>query len=183
MFLYMLPNFFLNLLRNEDFARGRNRCNFNANHFLLSQCYLLVSMNKKSTRFHGSILMWLESLEPPQPQQFSLHASQFAFKYVEIEHFATGWNCCNFYFQIFFRSMLMLSFGQYEMKSSEATPLLYRNEDSGKGWNLIVSFMTTLVAGKVATVEDSMFTAKINNSPCFKFHKLKIRFTSLLLLS
>ena len=37
--------------------------------------------------FHGSILMSFEALEPPQ---FSLHASQFAFKSVEIEDFATG---------------------------------------------------------------------------------------------
>ena len=40
-------------------------------------------------------------------------------------------------------------------------------------------FMTTLVAGKVATVEDSLFMAKINYSPCFKFQKLTIRSTSL----
>ena len=43
--------------------------------------------SSESTRFHGTILMRLESIEPPQ---FSLHASQFDFKYVEIEDFGTG---------------------------------------------------------------------------------------------
>ena len=43
--------------------------------------------SSESTRFRGSILMRFESLEPPQ---FSLHASQFALKSVEIEDFATS---------------------------------------------------------------------------------------------
>ena len=43
--------------------------------------------SSESSRFHGSILLRFESLEPPQ---FSLHAPQFAFKSVEIEDFATG---------------------------------------------------------------------------------------------
>ena len=48
---------------------------------------------------------------------------------------------------------------------------------------ILVSFMTSLVAEKIATVVDSMFTAKINYSPGFKFQNLTIRSTSLLLLS
>ena len=48
---------------------------------------------------------------------------------------------------------------------------------------ILVSFKTSLVAVKVATVLGSMFTAKINNSPGFKFQKLTICSTSLLLLS
>ena len=39
--------------------------------------------------------------------------------------------------------------------------------------------MTSLVAGKVATVMDPMFTAKINYSPGFKFQNLTITSTSL----
>ena len=41
----------------------------------------------EATPLPGSILMRFKPLEPPQ---FSLHASQFAFKFVEIENFATG---------------------------------------------------------------------------------------------
>ena len=41
---------------------------------------------------------------------------------------------------------------------------------------ILVSFMTSLVAGKVATAMDSMFMA---NSPSFKFQSLTIRSTSL----
>ena len=74
--------------------------------------------SSESTRFHGSILMRFKSLEPPQ---FTLHASQFAFKSVEIEDLAAGWNCGDFYAN-FFCSISMLSFGQYDMKSSKATP-------------------------------------------------------------
>ena len=48
---------------------------------------------------------------------------------------------------------------------------------------ILVSFTTHSEAGKVATVMDSMFTAKINYSPGFKFQNLTIRSTSLLLLS
>ena len=48
---------------------------------------------------------------------------------------------------------------------------------------ILVSFMTYSVAEKVATVVDSMFIAKINYLPGFKFQNLPIRSTSLLLLS
>ena len=48
---------------------------------------------------------------------------------------------------------------------------------------ILVSFMTSLVAGKVATVMDSMFMAKLNYSPSFKFQSLTILSTSLYLLS
>ena len=51
---------------------------------------------------------------------------------------------------------------------------------------ILASFMKTIVSGKDATVNDSMFTAKINCSPCFKLQKLtfkSLRSTSLLLLS
>ena len=44
---------------------------------------------------------------------------------------------------------------------------------------ILVSFITYLVAGKVATVMDSMYTAKLNNSPGIKFQNLTIRSTSL----
>ena len=44
---------------------------------------------------------------------------------------------------------------------------------------ILVSFITSLVAGKVATVIDSMFTAKLNYSPGFKFQNLAIRSSSL----
>ena len=44
--------------------------------------------------------------------------------------------------------------------------------------DILVSFKTSLVAVKVATVLGSMFTAKINYSPGFKFKKLTIRSTS-----
>ena len=47
---------------------------------------------------------------------------------------------------------------------------------------ILVSFMTSLVAGKLATIMDSMFTAKSNYSAGFKFQNLTIRSTSLLLL-
>ena len=43
---------------------------------------------------------------------------------------------------------------------------------------ILVRFMTSLVAGKVATV-----TAKLNYSPGFKFQNLTIRSTILLLCS
>ena len=39
--------------------------------------------------------------------------------------------------------------------------------------------MSSLVAGKVATVMDSMFTANINFLPGLKFQNLTIRFSSL----
>ena len=48
---------------------------------------------------------------------------------------------------------------------------------------ILVSFMTSLVAGKVATATDQMFMAKMNYSPGFKFQNLTIRSTNLLLLS
>ena len=44
---------------------------------------------------------------------------------------------------------------------------------------ILVSFMTFLVAGKVATDMDSMFTAKLNYSPGFEFQNMTIRSTSL----
>ena len=44
---------------------------------------------------------------------------------------------------------------------------------------ILVSLMTSLVAGKVATGVDPMCTAKINNSPGFKFQNLTISYTSL----
>ena len=100
----------------------------------------------------------------------------------------------------------MLSFGQCEMKSSEAMPLKFPwvNFNAAHFVRIAIifstcfsicfkicsrmkilgkSFMTSLVAVEVATVLDSMFTAKINYSPGFKFQKLTIRSTSLLLLS
>ena len=45
---------------------------------------------------------------------------------------------------------------------------------------ILVSFMTSLVVGKVAAMVDSMYTATIDYSPGFKF---TIRSTSPLLLS
>ena len=47
---------------------------------------------------------------------------------------------------------------------------------------ILVSFMTSFVAGKVATAMDPMFTAKMNYSPGFKFQNLTIRSTILILL-
>ena len=44
---------------------------------------------------------------------------------------------------------------------------------------ILVSFMTSLVARKVATVMDSMFTAKLSYSPGSKFQNLTIRSSSL----
>ena len=45
---------------------------------------------------------------------------------------------------------------------------------------ILVSFMTSLVARKVATVMDSMFTAKLSYSPGSKlFQNLTIRTSSL----
>ena len=44
---------------------------------------------------------------------------------------------------------------------------------------ILVSLMTSLVAGKVATGVDPMCTAKINYSPGFKFQNLTISSTSL----
>ena len=44
---------------------------------------------------------------------------------------------------------------------------------------ILVSFITSLVAGKVATVMDSMFTQKLNYSTGIKFQNLTIRSTSL----
>ena len=44
---------------------------------------------------------------------------------------------------------------------------------------ILVSFMSSLVAGKVATVMDSMFTANINDLPGFKFQNLTNRSNSL----
>ena len=58
--------------------------------FSLNLCYLLVSMKSNHPSLPvsvGQFLMRFESLEPPQ---FSLHVSQFAFKSVAIEDFATG---------------------------------------------------------------------------------------------
>ena len=37
---------------------------------------------------------------------------------------------------------------------------------------ILVSLMTSLVVGKVAAMVDSMFTAKIDYSPGFKFQNL-----------
>ena len=48
---------------------------------------------------------------------------------------------------------------------------------------ILVSYMTSLVAEKVATAMDPMFTAKMNYSPDFKFQSLTIHSTILLLLS
>ena len=44
---------------------------------------------------------------------------------------------------------------------------------------ILVSFMTSLVARKVATVMDSMFTSKLSYSPGSKFQNLTIRTSSL----
>ena len=85
----MLLNLFSNLLRNENLREVEIAAIlmpiFFAQSMLSFGQYEIKS--SESTRFRGSILMRLESLEPPQ---FSLHASQFAFKYVEIEDFGTG---------------------------------------------------------------------------------------------
>ena len=43
---------------------------------------------------------------------------------------------------------------------------------------ILKQVLSSLVAGKVATVMDSMFTAKINYSPGFKFQNLTIHSTS-----
>ena len=44
---------------------------------------------------------------------------------------------------------------------------------------ILVSFMTSLVGRKIATVVDSMFTAKLSYSPGSKFQNLTIRSSSL----
>ena len=81
--------------------------------------------SSESTRFRGSILMRFESLEPPQ---FSLHASQFALKSVEIEDFATSWSCCDFCAN-FFRSIFMLFWSVWnEIIRSYAFPWVNLNE-------------------------------------------------------
>ena len=59
---------------------------------------------------------------------------------------ATGLNRCKFYAIFFAQSKL--SFGQDVTKSSKVEV------------EILVSLMTSLEAGKVATVVDSMFTAK-----------------------
>ena len=100
----------------------------------------------------------------------------------------------------------MLTFGRYEMKSSEATPfrgsilmrcrlyivplhdpqlvfLICCEMMILRKVEILVRFMPSLVALKVATVMEPMFTAKINYSPSFKFQNLTIPSTSRLLLS
>ena len=70
--------------------------------------------SSEATLFRGSFLLRLE------PTQVPLHASQFALKSVE------KWRFCyrlkNVIVMPNLSAQSMLSFGQYEMKSSEATP-------------------------------------------------------------
>ena len=79
----MLRNWLSNLLRNEDFATGWNRCNFNANYFRSISMLSFGQYETKSsgpTPFRGSMLMQFKSLEPPQ---FPPHALQISLKSVE----------------------------------------------------------------------------------------------------
>ena len=65
-----------------------------------------------------------------------------------------------------------------------ALEFVFKSVAKGRFWERLKSlFMTHSEAEKIATVMDSMFTAKINYSPGFKFQNLTMRSTSLLLLS